>query len=502
MGARGGHRRAARRLIDGAIDERLAHGADGCPCDASAGAQCVLRSVAGAAADCANRPTDPERSVWAGARCAASHAIAARGIWLVSLAANGQPVCTRGDSWHVSVAGRRLQFAALSEPTRAEPAVYWVNLSATALQHGRQRYALSIALIETVARDSPSAQSLHYAPAPPYVSWSLVAWLRHSRCSWGHMVRGAELMVDGPASSAAEWRAAAARQPACDTLPAASSMAYVALDDAATCDGGEACIGNAAARLFNTSNLARLRQRSRKGYAGHALRPLGCRLRLYDEADVARCLAPGRSILSVGSDVAVALQQGFGRINETLVAWTRRIPGDPSEQRKLFRLRTPHKDDWAYQFERTGGFNGRAPDVLPGVARFGGGSFGTMFLQHPPHYGLANLLDPEGVARTNPGRVGFKRAQQCTRPSSGRAANRPPFACFASPSLGRCEFVTSPSARARDRTPSRPVLARLCLRGCACTASVCTLARASTDLASYCPHAREQMSATCAAMTW
>jgi hypothetical protein len=179
------------------------------------------------------------------------------------------------------------------------------------------------------------------------------------------------------------------------------------------CDGGRACDGNAQDRLINTSNPERLQQRTRKGFR-HALKPLGCRMHLFDEAEISSCLGR-RAVLNMGSDVAVNLQRGFGRLNTSLQAWTRRRPSaDPAEHRKPFRLRVPSVADWAYQFERTGGFNGRGPDVMAGVATFGAAAFGTQFLQHPPHYGLANMLEPQESRRHSRG-VGFASAEQYER---------------------------------------------------------------------------------------
>ena len=134
-------------------------------------------------------------------------------------------------------------------------------------------------------------------------------------------------------------------------------------------------------------------------------------MRLFDEAAAVRCLH-GKRLLNMGSDIAVDLQRGLARLNSTTQAWTRRRPGSSAEQRQKFHLRQPTPADFAYQFERTGGFNGRGPDVMAGQVVLGHASLQTQFLQHPPHYGLANMLEPEGVNAG--GRIGFRR---CALPS-------------------------------------------------------------------------------------
>ena len=67
----------------------------------------------------------------------------------------------------------------------------------------------------------------------------------------------------------------------------------------------------------------------------------------------------------------------------TLAAWTRTRPGSTEEQRKKFKDRRPTVADWSYQYERSGGFNGRGPDLMVGQSRFGAGSVETMFIAEP-----------------------------------------------------------------------------------------------------------------------
>ena len=56
-----------------------------------------------------------------------------------------------------------------------------------------------------------------------------------------------------------------------------------------------------------------------------------------------------------------------------------RCQGTTAQQRVPFRLRQPQVADFHYQFERTGGFNGRGPDLMVGRPTFGAGWFETMF---------------------------------------------------------------------------------------------------------------------------
>ena len=68
-------------------------------------------------------------------------------------------------------------------------------------------------------------------------------------------------------------------------------------------------------RLLNTSNENRYKQRERRGFK-HVLKPYGCRLNLYDEHQFTQCL-DGRSLLNMGTDIAVDLMRGLARINSS-----------------------------------------------------------------------------------------------------------------------------------------------------------------------------------------
>ena len=313
------HRRGRRRsLSDDMATARKAKknapvDVSTCACGPLGGA-CVLAAVNGTRNPCVAVQTEASASLWGGLHCMRSREH--RGLFVIARAADGRTVCTGGDSFHITVANERGRFASLSEPTGSAPSVYWVDLSASALLSDAQSYEVSIALTETQRRERwPGA--VDDAPR------DLAEWLRRSVCVWRHVTRGSA--IDVPAPDAA--RAPAHREPLCRALPRdGAAMGYVRPQrEPSTCDGGALCDGNALAALLNTSNEQRYQQRARKGF-GHVLKPLGCRLKLFEEADVVACLR-GRQLLNVGSDVAVDVQRGFARLNASLRGWTRRRPG-------------------------------------------------------------------------------------------------------------------------------------------------------------------------------
>ena len=316
---------------------------------------------------CARVPADAPSVSVIGLRCLAAGAM--RGLYLQARASSTERACSGGDRFHVSVVGDRLRFAALSQAaSRDDPSLHWVNLSALAIVTGRHTYSVTVSLTETDTSFDADAD------------WSLSAWLRHSRCSWRRVgTADVEVVV--------ARRAGASASPAQCGAPGsydASATGYVRLDDAGTCGHGPEALctgGPPSERLINTSNPQRLQQRTGRGYR-HILKPLGCRLHLFGEEEVARCLA-GRAVLNMGSDVAIDISRGFGRLNSTLAAWTRTRPGSTEEQRKKFKDRRPTVADWSYQYERSGGFNGRGPDLMVGQSRFGAGSVETMFIAEP-----------------------------------------------------------------------------------------------------------------------
>lgn len=381
--------------------------------------------------------------------------------------------------FHAFIVHRKLRFASLSQPT-AVAAVYWMNASQLALlpptpSGGTSPIEVTISLTETSHRAILRDQT-----PTPLETFELIDWMRGRICSWEPVTKAYQLVVSVRPPPSARL------EPWCGALPASpSSLAYVALDHPESCNQGAACDGDALRHILNTSNEQRHAQRIQSKRFAHMLKPIGCRLRLFDEPDVTRCLA-GRRLLNMGSDVAVDIQRGFGRLNVTLRAWTRRHPSElPREEAKLpFRRRRATNADWAYQFERTGGFNGRGPDVMAGLARFGRGSVGTQFLQHPPHYGLANMLDPAGVRANASGRVGFDDAIKYERYMCGHeivvlesgladfalafndrvtfSKNRVLPACAGRP-LVECELALRPAIKGEDwrRSPMRSYLARL-----------------------------------------
>ena len=233
----------------------------------------------------------------------------------------------------------------------------------------------------------------------------LTTWLRFSKCEWQPLLKNVEVRLRLHETSPH------AKVQQCNRLPDDSlAMGYVSLGASpSTCDDGKVCWGDGQARLVNTSSRTRLTQRKDKTF-DHVLKPVGCVLRLYDEHEFSRCLS-GRRVLNAGSPIAVNLHRGFGLLNSTIQSWTHRR----AESRTLpFGQRLPHAGDFVYQFERTGNFNGRGPDVPVGVATFGRGSVETLFLHHPAHYGLANIFEIE-MAKKAGGRVGFQKTQQYER---------------------------------------------------------------------------------------
>jgi hypothetical protein len=225
-----------------------------CACG-EAGAACVSRAVQ-ANGECDNAPTEAAASIWAGTHCLRTES---RGLFLVSRTANGRIVCGGGDSYHVTVANDDVRISALSRAIA--PAVYWLNLSATALLRGRQTYSLSIALVETQRRDAAHA---YVGPTSDVSELPLARWLRSSMCAWAPVTSAFPIEVGEAESSA---RATSKREPWCGSLPAdGMSMGYVTLRTEDTCNDGSACDGNATERLLHTSNEQRYRARTRKGF--------------------------------------------------------------------------------------------------------------------------------------------------------------------------------------------------------------------------------------------
>ena len=360
-----------------------------CACG-DAGASCILSNIG--KEPCVHEPTDAAASDWIGTHCLST---ATRGFFIVSRAANSRAVvCTGGDTYHVWAVSDKLRFAALSRPIPKHPSVYWVDMNAASILRGESQYDVQIALIETVRRE------MHLS-MPDDVD-DLALWLRASMCVWRLVTKASPMMV------AIRGGVITAPEPYCGTLPAdGQSMGYLTLEQPETCNNGHACDGDAYHHLLNTSNDNRYRVRERRGFR-HVLKPIGCRMRLYDETAIAKCLR-GRQLLNIGSDISVDLQRGFA--GSTAPCARGRAASRDRSRSSAFRDRLPTMADFNYQFERTGGFNGRGPDIMAGKSMFGSGSVGTQYLQHPPHYGLANMLEPDEV-RKKGGRVGFRRTEE------------------------------------------------------------------------------------------
>ena len=376
-----------------------------CPTSAADVAAAAMRCSSAATSVCAPKPTSAAHSVAVSVACSNAASIAARGFFVISLAVSGEPVCTGGDRYHAWVSGTdgNVHFAALSQPSGGPSHVYWVNTSASAALQGSRRFTIELALAETRRREGGETEAERARS-----EWSLSTWLREGVCVWR------QLAQDVPAFEVEDRRPAGAPEPLCTAVPEASSMAYVALPEVSGPPGvrwcgrdGAICSGDAQGRLLNTSNVQRLAHRRARGFA-HVLKPVACRFGLLEEAEAARCMG-GQAVLNVGSTVAVDVQRGFARLNSSLAAWTRRRPGTTAEQRVPFHLRLPQVADFHYQFERSGGFNSRLPDLMVGVSRFGSGSLETLLIHHPAHAGLANVLEPEEVAKVER-RVGLKHA--------------------------------------------------------------------------------------------
>ena len=378
-----------------------------CPCaPTAAAAACHAQQVlvGDLAHSCVHEATDPAQVQVLGTHCAQAALAAERGLVLVSRSASGSPVCTGGDSYHAFAQATDSHFGSLSVPMAQErqPHLYWVSLAATAAIPGSsRRYSLTISMVETQHRGLQRNEGrgpLRWS-APAVDESPLEDFLRYRRCAWQPVPVPAAVQVvevAGVESAAAE--------PQCRAVAGLAPMAYVAATGANGCAGG-LCLGDAHERLINTSNDKRLALRTRKGFA-HVLKPVGCRYRWYDEADLTRCLA-GRAVLNMGSALATDISKGLARINRTLREWTHRRPSN--DQRRPLAQRLPQVADFHYQFERTGGFWHQ--DVMVGRSEFGKARVTTMLLDHPANFGLLNVLEPRTVQQAE-ARVGFRSAAE------------------------------------------------------------------------------------------
>ena len=130
-------------------------------------------------------------------------------------------------------------------------------------------------------------------------------------------------------------------------------------------------LGDGQARLVNTSFVRDSRSARIRRLITYSSMRFDCMM-----STSSRDAFPD-AVCYAGSPIAVNLHRGFGLLNSTIQSWTHRRPSHArchSDSAYLTRgLR--------YQFERTGNFNGRGPDVPVGVATAG---FGRDSLPAPP----------------------------------------------------------------------------------------------------------------------
>ena len=296
---------------------------------------------------------------------------------MVARDALGQDRCTHSnhaDAFHLRVVNERVTFATLSVAIPAADGrnAYWMDTGArmhALLGAGTHTYELTLSLVES---RRASARRGQRSP--------LQRWLESSVCMWHVVPLGAwrSVIVHEALAAATEEHL-----PACATLPRANESAYVRLDatDATGGCGHRWCIGNATSRLLDTANSVRQLARSRQGFR-HVLRSTGCRLRLYGERRLSRCLQ-GRRVLLMGSSFNVDLRKGFARINATLRSWTRTPPG-PAHPNVADFWRAFEKPSGTYCYRR-----GKC------ATRFGQGVVETALFHYPSWRpgGLANLRD-------------------------------------------------------------------------------------------------------------
>ena len=270
------------------------------------------------ASQCVHEESSAGAALLVGMRCMEAAEPASRGFFVVSRSAAGAAVCTGGDSYHAALETKdaQLHFTALSQPVgRAAPNAYWINASATGLLAGRRPYHLSLSLAETVRRGQQLAERRSG------FEMSMRDWLRDRVCSWEAVPLPSgrvQVISAQPLPSRALRR--------CSAVPPAHELAYASVPTSGADACGGWCTGDAAARIFNTSNEKRLASRLRQGFHHVPVTSAGCRFHWHDEAELSRCLA-GKQLLLVGSAVAIDLQRGFAQINSSLAAWTRVRPG-------------------------------------------------------------------------------------------------------------------------------------------------------------------------------
>lgn len=263
-----------------------------------------------------------------------------------------------------------MHFAVLSEPLSA--GAHWMPIGDRLLP-GTHSYLLTLFLVATAHHTNIMA------PVSP-----LERWIRTHSCAWQRV----PMLAPHPLMLTAVSPPLSKKVCAGGALPPATDAAYVRLGPEGCGGHGDQpswCVGNATGHLFNTANSKRRLERARQGYH-HVLHFSGCRLRLYGERRISRCLS-GRSLLLMGSAYNVDLRKGFARINSSLAAWTRRPPGPLH----------PNVADFWRAFEKPSGQYcyrpGRKPPMC--TVAFGRSAVTSSVFHFPSSTGLGNLREKD-----------------------------------------------------------------------------------------------------------
>ena len=317
---------------------------------------------------------------------ATSPATTTRGFFVIAHGGpegEAAPVCNGGDAFHLHATERRdhlIHFSALSQPISAAGPVHFFDTSSLGMLPGTHEFALTLTLVETSPwRGHEITAHNEAALKRP----TLLEWLTTRRCVGQRVPLSSSRVVSLNFDAASPIP-----EPECTSLPTAPGQyAYVKSESGeagAGAGGVESssmwCIGNATRRLHDTANAVRRMARSRQGFR-HVLKPMGCRLRLYGEQRLARCLR-GRSVLLMGSTFSVDIRKGLARLNSTLGAWTRQPPGPVH----------PNVADFWRAFEKpSGSYCYRGGRDRPCAITFGHSVVSTQLFHYPSYRGLSNL---------------------------------------------------------------------------------------------------------------
>tara|TARA_B110001452_G_scaffold90019_1_gene73926 strand:+ start:236 stop:2053 length:1818 start_codon:yes stop_codon:yes gene_type:complete len=341
-------------------------------------ARCLLRQRLGSSAgsrDCAHAATAPSAVLALGLHCVTEGA----GFFLMARASDGRPVCTGGDVFRVWVVeatkqglagSRHSTFANELTAAEARPNIYWVNTSAGIVMPGWRSYHLSASLLDSQHRALQKAEN---AAPLRWVSSPVREWLRYRRCVASAVPLGPNgkkavlIEANGPSLAIDE--------PSCGGVPPGRATALVGLVGNASvgvaCPAGF-CSGDGHARLLDTYQKD-MNDVKREDFQ-HVLKPQGCRLRLLNEAAVARCLR-GRAVLNIGGSKANELQKGFERLSSR------------------------RKESWWWDFKRTQVSNNM--QLTTGHSCFDDPASNrtaivtTVYIHHPFRHGLSNVLRPD-----------------------------------------------------------------------------------------------------------